>query len=384
MLSKNKSIVLFLLSAFLFFSLIANPGVIKAQITGSIIGRVVDVTTNSALPGANIVIVGTNRGAATDAIGRFVIPKMPPGTYNIKASFLGYQDSTKEIQVIAAQRATVDFALKEVVLTGEQVVVYGNLTRGQAKALQKQKTAPNIVQVVSEEFFGRFPDRNAAETVRRLPAISISRDQGEGEFVMIRGMAPDYNSTTLNGIRIPSPDHNDGIRSVGLDLINNRLLGEIKVTKAITPDMDADAIGGVVNFGLRRAPAEGTAVFGIAGGYNNQMSDFETYGRDIQDYYGLYGKRFFNNKLGLLVDLSYYKTNRDSKLKELDYDDSDGKYDGTTDFTAGTSDHMNARFARVSLSKHPVDILDHHDCCIHHHADCDCQAAKRHQVGRDV
>jgi len=83
-------------------------------------------------------------------------------------------EMSKEIEVVANQTVTVDFSLQEAVLTGETVQVYGELSRGQAKALQRQKTAQNIIQVVDEEFFGRFPDRNAAETVRRLPAISIS------------------------------------------------------------------------------------------------------------------------------------------------------------------------------------------------------------------
>ncbi|MBD3289406.1 outer membrane beta-barrel protein, partial [candidate division KSB1 bacterium] len=323
---KAPKMLHLLISIFLITAFVFTSGTLTAQTTGQITGKVIEAGSKSPLPGANISIVGTARGAATDNNGRFKILKVPAGTYTVKTSFLGYQDETKEVQVLAGKTVSVQFALEESVLKGEQVVVYGELTRGQAKALQKQKTAQNIVQVVDEEFFARFPDRNAAETVRRLPAVSIARDQGEGEMVQIRGMNEEYNAITLNGVRIPAPDANSR-RSVGLDLVNNRLLGEIEVIKAITPDMDGDAIGGVVNFGLRRAPEEGMAVFGISGGYNNQMSDFETYGRDIQEYYGVYGKRFFENKLGLLVDAAYYKTNRDSKLRELNYDDDDGVYD---------------------------------------------------------
>ncbi|MBN1541747.1 TonB-dependent receptor [candidate division KSB1 bacterium] len=322
--AKNCSLIIFLLLAFFLFF---GTQIVFSQINGQITGKIIEAEGKTPLPGANVLIEGTHRGASTDANGRFTISKIPPGTYTLKTSFLGYQDQAQEIKVLAGQQTRVEFALKETVLEGEQVIVYGELTRGQAKALQKQKTAENIVQVVSEEFFGRFPDRNAAETVRRLPAVSVARDQGEGEFVMIRGMNQEYNALTLNGVRIPSPDPDNGVRSVGLDLINNRLLGEIQVIKAITPDMDGDAVGGVVNFGLRRAPAEGTAVFGISGGFNNQMSDFETYGRDIQEYYGVFGKRFFNKKLGVLVDGAFYKTNRHSKLKELNYTDDDGIYD---------------------------------------------------------
>ncbi len=347
---KFWKVTVFPVYLMMLLCLVFLPFDLKAQVQGQITGKVVEAETNSALPGANIIVEGTKRGAATDANGNFTIHKIPPGSYTLKASFLGYQDAAKEIQVVAGEKAVANFLLKETILSGEQVIVYGDLTRGQAKALQKQKTSANIVQIVSEEFFGRFPDRNAAETVRRLPAISISRDQGEGEMVMIRGMNQEYNALTLNGIRIPAPDADDGIRSVGLDLVNNRLLGEIEVIKAITPDMDGDAVGGVVNFGLRRAPAEGSAVIGIAGGYNNQLSQFTTYGRDIQEYYGLFGKRFFNNKLGLLLDAAYYKTNRQSKLRELDYTDDDGVYDEEI-FAQHTNDYdVKRQRYGVSLS----------------------------------
>ena len=318
-----------IITLFLFLTLcvLSNPMEVYAQVNGRIIGKVIETTTGSVLPGANLVIEGTSRGAAADPNGRFTISDLPPGSYKVTASFLGYQNLTKDVEVSANQTVTLNFSLQEAILTGETVEVYGELTRGQAKALQKQKVAQNIIQVVDEEFFSRFPDRNAAETVRRLPSISVSRDQGEGEFVQIRGMSEEYNSLTLNGIRIPAPDENSGIRSVGLDLINNRLLGEIEVIKAITPDMDADAVGGVVNFGLRRAPEEGTAVLGLGVGYNDQKSDFNTWGRGIQDGYALWGQRFVDNKLGLLIDGAYYKTNRHSIYQELWYtNEGEGPY----------------------------------------------------------
>ncbi|MBN2010541.1 TonB-dependent receptor [candidate division KSB1 bacterium] len=315
---------------------------------GAIRGIVVDTKNQKALPYANVFIAGTSLGTATNSEGQFILQNVPVGSYSLKVTFIGYQTEQQDIQIISGQTAEANFKLSENVVEMGEVVAYGELTRGQAKALQKQKTASNIVQVVSEEFFQRFPDRNAAETVRRLPAISISRDQGEGEMVQIRGMDQEYNSLTLNGVRIPAPDADNGIRSVGLDLINNRLLGEIEVIKAITPDMDADAIGGVVNFGLRRAPSSGTAVLGLGGGYNNQLSNFETYGRDIQDYYAIYGRRFLNNKLGVLLDGAYYKTNRQSKLRELNYTDSDGVYDEEI-FAQHTNDY-DVKRQRYGLS----------------------------------
>jgi len=319
-LRSNSVNVMLLLSIFLFISLMVNPSTLKAQNEGRIIGKVIETGSDSPLPWANIVIVGTEQGAATDINGRFIISKMPPGTYRIKASFLGYQDITKEVQVAAKQTVSVDFKLEETVLIGEEVVVYGELTRGQAKALQRQKMSQNIVQVVSEEFFSRFPDRNAAETVARIPGIAISYDQGEGEVISIRGLGPDFNSLTVNGQRIPAPDPDLG-RAVGLDLLNQELMENIVVTKALTPDMDGDAIGGNVNFQMKQAPNAGILGVNLGGGYNLQYSDFNEFGNDIIDLSTYGGRRFFNNKLGVLAAGSYYKTNRGSLLRELEYED---------------------------------------------------------------
>ncbi len=336
---ESRFLAILGIATFLLFSFTVFPDSGYAQQTGKISGIVLEASNKNVLPGANILVEGSNKGAATGQNGRFIIFDLQPGTYKLIATFLGYQDSEKEVTVRAGEVAEINFELAENILTGDEIVVYGELARGQAKSLQRQKTAQNIVQVVSDEFFSRFPDRNAAETVRRLPSVSVSRDQGEGDFVQIRGMDQEYNSLTLNGVRIPSPDPDDGIRSVGLDLVNNRLLGEIEVIKALTPDMDGDAVGGTVNFALRRAPAGGTAVIGAGGGYNNQISDFQTYGRGIGDFYALYGDRFLDDKLGVLVDGAYYLTNRHSKLRELNYlNEGDGPYN-TEIFAQHTNDY---------------------------------------------
>lgn len=314
------------LSLFLLLLCTAVPLRATAQ-TGTISGRVTAASVGSPLPQATVAIENTSLRTLTDVDGSFVLQRVPAGSLNLVVSYVGYAESSLPVQVRSAGTTTVDIELSERAIELNEIVVYGEATRGQAKALQKQKTSLTITNVVSEELFNRFPDRNAAETVRRLPGISVDRDQGEGEFVQIRGIDQEYNSLTVNGVRIPAPDEADGIRSVGLDLINNRLLGEVEVVKALTPDMDADAVGGVVNFGLRSAPSGGVGTLGLGFGLNNQTSDFETYGRDIQDFAAVLGNRYSDDRLGVLIDGAYYKTARHSKLRELEYDDDDGILD---------------------------------------------------------
>jgi len=290
-----------------------------AQNTGKIAGKVTEATSGSYLSGANVVIIGTTSGTAADLQGNYTISRVAPGTYKLRASFLGYQEQVLDVTVEANKTVLVNFALQETVTELEAAVVYGELTRGQAKSLNEQKNSANIKNVISSEQFQLFPDRNAAETVSRIPGVSIAYDQGEGEMVQIRGIGPEYNSLTVNGQRIPAPDPDAG-REVGLDLLNQDLMENIVVTKALTPDIDADAIGGNINFQMKQAPDGGTFAVNVGGGYNAQHSHFNAWGNDIIDLSAYAGQRYFDNKLGILVAGSYYKTNRGSTLREFEYD----------------------------------------------------------------
>lgn len=98
--------------------------------------------------------------------------------------------------------------------------------------------------MLSRDAIGQNPDQNVAEALRRVPGVSIQDDQGEGRFVVIRGLAPELNSVSINGARIPSPEADN--RALALDTIPSELVESIEVKKTLTPDMDADNIGGAI------------------------------------------------------------------------------------------------------------------------------------------
>lgn len=113
------------------------------------------------------------------------------------------------------------------------------------KALREQRASDSIESVVHADAIGQLPDDNAAEALQRVPGISIERDQGEGRFVTIRGLAPDLNSVNINGVNLPSSE--PGGRAVALDVLPSELIQSMSVVKTLTPDMDANALGGTVN-----------------------------------------------------------------------------------------------------------------------------------------
>lgn len=125
----------------------------------------------------------------------------------------------------------------------EEVVVIGNAA-SLNRSLIEQRMADNIKSVISADAIGKLPDTNVSEALQRVPGVSIERDQGEGRFVSVRGLSPDLNAVSINGMQTPSPEADR--RAVALDVIPADLVETLIVSKSLTPDMDADAIGGSV------------------------------------------------------------------------------------------------------------------------------------------
>ena len=112
------------------------------------------------------------------------------------------------------------------------------------QALQEQKNSDSIESVVHADAVGQLPDDNAADALQRVPGLSVERDQGEGRFVSVRGLAPDLNSVTINGTLVPAPESDR--RAVALDVLPAELVQSLSVVKSLTPDMDANSLGGTI------------------------------------------------------------------------------------------------------------------------------------------
>lgn len=148
----------------------------------------------------------------------------------------------------AVTMAIAQTALAQVA-TQEPAVLPTIVVTGQAastrNALDVQQAAHNVVSAVKSDDIGQLPDKNAAEALQRLPGVSVERDQGEGRYVRIRGLGPDFNTVTFNGSLVPAPESDR--RAVALDVLPSALIRSIEVSKTLTPDMDANSLGGTVN-----------------------------------------------------------------------------------------------------------------------------------------
>ena len=287
---------------------------LHAQIKGKITGTVTDSNTGNFLPGANVMIKDTQFGSATGREGYYRIENVPPGTYTLTVSYIGYQDFETEVTVPAKGVVKQDIKLQISYVEMEEVVVEG-LRQGQRKALSQQKTAPNIKNVMAQEEMERFPDMNTAEALQRIPGISVTRSLGEGRFVQLRGTEPRLTKITVNGEKIASPQ--DEERYIGLDVINASQLASIEVTKALTPDMDGDAIGGSVNLVTKSAfDYEGMNVKVDLGSGYSQLPEKPLF-RGAVTYSNIYGK---NKNFGLTLNANWYRNNIGSHSNEMDWD----------------------------------------------------------------
>ncbi len=295
----------FFVGSFLILSIFTTSAL---GASSGIKGRVTDVKTGAPLYGANVWLVGTSLGSVTDANGQFLIPDVPPGKYTIRVSYLGY--TRKELQISVSSGAMLEksFELEPVGVQKKGVVVTAQAT-GQNQVINEELSSNQIVNAVSAARIRELPDQNAAESVGRLPGISVLRNGGEGTEVVIRGLAPKYNNILIDGIQMASSNPND--RSTDLSGISSNMLGGIKVYKTVTPDMDANVIGGTVDFDLREAEGghPGTPQIHLLaqGGYKGLSDAYNKFNN--YKYVGTAEERFFNDRFGLLAQVDIEREN---------------------------------------------------------------------------
>ncbi len=281
----------------------------------SVIKGIILDESNLPLPGATISIPSLKVGVSADFNGNYELLNIPKGSYEIQISFLGYQ-TLKETITLTNTIQTKNFSLLPKVDKLDEVVIKGSIGKGQAKALNQQKNKENITNIISADQVGKFPDANIGDALKRVPGISMQNDQGEARDIIIRGLAPQLNSVTLNGDRIPSAEGDN--RRVQMDLIPSDMIQTIEVNKAVTPDMEGDAIGGSVNLVTRSAPTTFRAF--LSGSYGqNPIRNTPNY-----NVSALVADRVINNQLGYVINASYNSNDYGSDNVEFEWENEEG------------------------------------------------------------
>ncbi|WP_405330432.1 TonB-dependent receptor [Leeuwenhoekiella sp. LLG6367-2.1] len=248
------------------------------------------------IPGAAVMIESLNKGVVSNQDGKFTFLNVPQGSHQIVVKYLGFKDTYTPIDVTAGETLAVSILLTSEETRLDDVQITGFSGGGQARALNTQKNNLNITNVVSTDQIGKFPDANIGDATKRIPGITMQMDQGEARNIIVRGLAPQLNSVTLNGSRIPSAEGDN--RNVQMDLIPSDMIQTIEVNKAVTPDMDADALGGSVNLVTRSTP-QSFRLSATGGSGVNFIND-----KRILSGSFLIGDRSKDKKFGWLVSAS--------------------------------------------------------------------------------
>ncbi|WP_292942231.1 TonB-dependent receptor [Mucilaginibacter sp. 44-25] len=322
-------------------------------------GKVFDQKTGETLAGATVVLTHNSKTAftATRLDGSFIFREPSPGAYTISANFTGYlQPAVKAINVNGHADQQVNLYLQASTTQMTEVVVktQGN-HESDHNARHLEQMAPSVVNMLSANTIQLLPDVTVGNALQRVSGVTIQRSSnGEGRYAIIRGMDQRYNTTLVNGIKIPSPDN--AYRFVPMDIFPSEMLERLEVIKALTPNMEGDAIGGAMNLAMKSAPDHFVLSANVSGGLStlfsksrpfisfsaspNRQSPAMVNGNNYAATYADFnnkaitseknlnapfsttagltiGDRFLNHRLGVILSGSYQNIYRGSNSKEL-------------------------------------------------------------------
>lgn len=322
-----------------------------SSVAGTIKGFVTDSKTGEPLVGATVILEKTKYGSSVNLDGSFEIKGLPAGNYICKIQYIGYSVDRKIFSIKDNQAIVkLDFRLSENANELQEIVVAGSADKETDNSARKsEQKSDNVVNIISAKTIQLLPDITVGNILQRVSGVSVVRNStGDGQYAVIRGMDKRYNYTSINGVKIPSPDNKN--RYVPMDIFPADLLERLEVVKALTPNMEGDAIGGAMNMVMKSVPDYLTLSATASGGYSqlfnsqdfsgfstsnvNFKSPAEIYGNltpaKVTDFSvqnlqyskvanpinGLLslsvGNRIFNHKLGFLFGGSYQHTYRGS------------------------------------------------------------------------
>jgi TonB-dependent receptor len=268
----------------IFVSLVSFTTVFSQ--TASLKGNVSDGVTKDGLAGAYVSLSNTAFHKVADDKGNFELTHLPAGDYDLVITNVGHTALHRHITLREGQTLQLFLTLSPGGKSLEEVTVFGRADREQETGSRdRERSAANMINVISSQAMVRSPDINAANVLQRMSGVTIQRsDGGEESYAIIRGMSPRYNNTLLNGIKIASPDAKS--RYVQLGIVPSDILSSIEISKSLTPDMEGDATGGTVNMVVKDAPDKTSFKATASVGYSQLFFDekyvaFPT--GDIQD-----------------------------------------------------------------------------------------------------
>ena len=277
---------------FVLFLILAAKGY-----CGTIKGGVTDKHSGDPLINAIVMLEGTKYGTVTGLDGSYMLQNIPAGTYELVVEYTSFENFKQHIVVTDSERVVVNVLLSPLSSVLNELSVVGKFKNGsdeQARSLEKNSVLE--MNMLSARTIELLPDITVANVLQRVSGVQVQRDaNGEARYAAIRGMDKRYNYTTVDGVKVASPD--DKGRFVPLDVFPAEILDRIEVIKTLTPDMEGDAIGGVTNLVMKDAPDHLVVYASVATGYNENLLDehYNSFNKGniaTQDPYEIHGASY--------------------------------------------------------------------------------------------
>jgi iron complex outermembrane receptor protein len=251
--------IFFLAAAMACFFALIVPARAQGSGTGVIVGRVQNSATGNYLNNARVRVAGTNLEAFTNSAGEFRITGAPPGAATLNVFYTGMAPQQVSVTVPASGSVQKDVSLRGAtdaatgaVVMSDYVVASQRETDAAAIAINEQRFAAARKDVVSTDAFGEINQGNIGEFIKFLPGISLDvKDGNTPSGIMVRGFDPNYTNVTLDGGQMASTiiaNTQTSSRQFVLEGMNINNISRIEVVKLPTPDMQANVLGGAVNF----------------------------------------------------------------------------------------------------------------------------------------
>ncbi|MDE3062603.1 MAG: carboxypeptidase regulatory-like domain-containing protein, partial [Acidobacteriota bacterium] len=264
---------------------------------GSISGTLTD-SAGAVLRGAQVSIPERNRIVSTDEQGRFYFSGLQPGSYTLSVSYIGFEKLTESVTVTSGMSTAVSLQL-QVASQKQSVLVTAGSASAEVEAVNEERAADNLIQVMPTETITSLPDRNLGDAVGRMASVALTRNEGQDNFVEVRGTEARLNNTTVDGFNMPSQD--PGIREFDFFSVPTGIVDSVTVSKTLEANMDGDGIGGSINLVTKTASDTPTYQITAIGGYTPIEN-----GRPNAQVYGTWGRRFgATKKLGFVIGSEY-------------------------------------------------------------------------------
>jgi TonB-dependent receptor len=265
--------------------------------SGSISGTLTD-PAGAVLRGAEVRIPANGMNTATDQQGRFFFSGLRAGNYTLSITYIGFEKMTKTVSVASGPSTTLNVQL-QVASNNQTVLVTAETASAQVEAVNEERTADNILQVMPVQTITSLPSSNLGDAIGRMPSVTLTRNEGQDQFIQVRGTEPRLTNTTVDGFNMPSED--PGVREFEFATVPAGIIDSIQVSKTLESNMDGDGIGGSVNLVTRTASDTPTYEISALGGYTPIAN-----GRPNTDEYGTWGRRFgAGKKFGFIIGGDY-------------------------------------------------------------------------------